>query len=227
MRVAGVMILLTVAAAVGVDRHLLPRRVLVPAIVALAGAQVFVQARRFMHLDRSRRVYSLFFASGLFVATLIAVALMILLSSVQPFTLPQTTTRYVSTPARTSNLSALTAPRTPVAGSAPRRVPAIPKPSPSLPATSVRSAAIALITSRCLVCHTVNGLTPQGTVGPNLNDVMAGRVSSVPGGRPTDPRWLARWIADPPRVWSGALMPDLLLTPSQVTTLVDYLKTLH
>lgn len=80
-----------------------------------------------------------------------------------------------------------------------------------------------IVTSQCVACHTVNG--KGGTVGPNLNQVMAGRLNVVPGGQPTNQAWLARWVADPQAVWPAATMPDLGLSSVQVEAVVKYLAT--
>lgn len=79
-----------------------------------------------------------------------------------------------------------------------------------------------IVTSQCEACHTVNG--HGGVIGPNMNAVLAGQLNLVPGGKPTSTAWLLTWIADPPGVWSKALMPNLGLTPQQVQGVVDYLE---
>lgn len=80
-----------------------------------------------------------------------------------------------------------------------------------------------IVTKQCEACHMVNG--KGQTIGPNLNSVLAGSVNLVPGGKPTDSAWLTKWISDPQAVWSSATMPNLGLTPQQVSSVVLYLTT--
>lgn len=74
----------------------------------------------------------------------------------------------------------------------------------------------------CESCHKINGT--GGSIGPDLNQVLAGQINLVPGGQPTNDAWLARWIADPSAVWSGAKMPNLGLTSQQIQSVIVYLK---
>jgi heme/copper-type cytochrome/quinol oxidase subunit 4/cytochrome c2 len=80
-----------------------------------------------------------------------------------------------------------------------------------------------IVTSQCVGCHRVNGT--GGSVGPDLNQVMAGKINVVPGGQPTNPAWLMRWVGDPQAVWPGARMPNLGLSAPQVEAVVKYLTT--
>lgn len=79
-----------------------------------------------------------------------------------------------------------------------------------------------IVTTTCEGCHIVNG--SGGTIGPNLNQVLAGKLNLVPGGQPTSSAWLTRWISDPQAVWPSAKMPNLGLTPQQVQGIVLYLQ---
>jgi heme/copper-type cytochrome/quinol oxidase subunit 4/cytochrome c2 len=91
-----------------------------------------------------------------------------------------------------------------------------------LTAAEMVAAGGQIVTTTCVSCHTVNG--KGGTIGPNLNSVLAGSVNLVPGGQPTQSSWLLKWIADPQAVWSGAKMPNLGLSPQQVQEVVAYLQ---
>ncbi|MBX5467513.1 MAG: cytochrome C oxidase subunit IV family protein [Firmicutes bacterium] len=159
------------------------RHVVIPVILVLAAIQVFLQTWLFMHLNTGRRSYQTFFAYGVFLA------LVVVLGSVQVMTSYK--------------------PPMPV----------------QKPLTHAQLLALGqqIVSQQCVACHTVNG---QGaTIGPNLNLVMEGKVNVVPGGQPTNPAWLARWISDPAAVWSGAKMPDLNLSSQQVQGVVDYLTS--
>ena len=82
-----------------------------------------------------------------------------------------------------------------------------------------------IIAAKCEACHVING--KGGAVGPNLDDVMAGKSvpGLAPGSQPTNKAWLAKWIANPQGVWSSAVMPNLGLNPTQVQAVVAYLTT--
>jgi cytochrome c2 len=88
--------------------------------------------------------------------------------------------------------------------------------------TQLLSMGQGIVTTTCEACHTVNG--SGGVIGPDLNQVLAGKINLVPGGKPTNQKWLVEWISDPPAVWSGAKMPNLGLQPQQVQAVVDYLE---
>jgi heme/copper-type cytochrome/quinol oxidase subunit 4/cytochrome c551/c552 len=155
----------------------------IPIILVLAAIQVFLQTWLFMHLNTGRRSYQTFFAYGVFLA------LVVVLGSVEVMT--------SYTPPSTQ----------------------------SKPLSHAQLVALGeqIVSQQCVSCHTVNG--KGGTIGPNLNQVMAGQVNVVPGGQPTNAAWLARWIADPAGVWKGATMPNLNLSPEQVQGVVAYLTS--
>jgi len=90
--------------------------------------------------------------------------------------------------------------------------------------------------NQCLACHSVygsnyGGLKAQGTIGPNLThfgsrDFIAGGVLDNCPGQTNCPT-LAQWLTNPQSVKPGNDMPDLGLTPDQVTALVAYLEMLQ
>ena len=75
-----------------------------------------------------------------------------------------------------------------------------------------------------MACHTIQGVSP-GVVGPDLTH-FGSRKTLAAGLFPNRPEELARWLADPPAVKPGALMPKLPLTPEQISALVAYLGSL-
>lgn len=101
-------------------------------------------------------------------------------------------------------------------------VPPTPK-VPHLTQTELTALGGTIVTQQCESCHTVNG--HGGVIGPNMNQVLAGTLNLVPGGKPTSSAWLLSWISDPQSIWPKALMPDLGLSPQQVQGVVDYLET--
>lgn len=78
----------------------------------------------------------------------------------------------------------------------------------------------------CVGCHTVQGTTAQGKVGPELSHVAS--KPSIAGGAlsPVNEANLTRWITNPPAVKPGTLMPNLGLSEQQVHDIVQWLLTL-
>ncbi|MDQ4133368.1 MAG: cytochrome c oxidase subunit II [Actinomycetota bacterium] len=77
----------------------------------------------------------------------------------------------------------------------------------------------------CGGCHTVEGVS-KGNVGPNLThlysrEVFAGSLFAL------NDENLRKWLANPPKEKPGSLMPDLNLSPEEITSLIAYLKTLQ
>jgi cytochrome c oxidase subunit 2 len=82
------------------------------------------------------------------------------------------------------------------------------------------------MSSQCESCHTIAGTPAQGTIGPNLTH-LASRVGLASEEIPNTPRELAAWIRNPQAIKPGTRMPDLGLSPGQVSELVSYLDALH
>ena len=83
----------------------------------------------------------------------------------------------------------------------------------------------AFTTGACVGCHTIAGVS-AGVVGPDLTHV--GSRTTIAGGTlPNTPDALARWLADPPGVKPGSIMPDLHLSVADVRALAAYLETLQ
>lgn len=242
------MLALTLAAFFAVTTHGIVRAVLVPALLVLAAVQVGLQAILFMHLNVSRRMFAGFFAAGAALAVVMAGSLLAILTDTQqnaPVVAAQSVTatspapKASSPPRRQHSQPSSSRPPSSTTSTPPKSGKRAPvSKASSAPRTSgttsssgvsptVIKAAVQIVSAHCLVCHTIAGLQPKGTIGPDLNQVMAGKANLVPGGQPTNPAWLAKWLANPPQVWSGAIMPDLGLSSSQVKTLVAYLGTLH
>ncbi len=78
----------------------------------------------------------------------------------------------------------------------------------------------------CVGCHTIRGLPPAaGVTGPDLTHV-ASRPYIAGGILANTEHNLGRWLADPPGVKPGSLMPNLGLSPADIDSLVAYLRTL-
>ena len=83
----------------------------------------------------------------------------------------------------------------------------------------------------CVACHAIDarltedGEVPQPASGPNLAH-FASRGTFAGAIFENNTENLSRWLAGPPDVKPGALMPDLGLSDDQISDLVAYLQTL-
>jgi len=96
---------------------------------------------------------------------------------------------------------------------------------PAPPVGAAAEGLQAFLAGGCVACHTIQGLSP-GVVGPELTH-FGSRKTLAAGLLPNSPEHLARWLADPPAVKPGALMPKLPLTREQISALVVYLGGLQ
>lgn len=80
--------------------------------------------------------------------------------------------------------------------------------------------------AHCAACHAIRGSDAAGIVGPDLSHLMT-RDTLGAGILPNTPGTLAGWIADPQSLKPGAKMPDHLVSGADLTTVVDYLRTLQ
>jgi cytochrome c oxidase subunit 2 len=83
------------------------------------------------------------------------------------------------------------------------------------------------LTAGCVGCHTVRGEpSAQGKTGPELTHVATRPF--IAGGMLTfSENNLTHWLGDPPGIKPGSLMPNLNLTPGQISSLVAYLTSLQ
>lgn len=82
------------------------------------------------------------------------------------------------------------------------------------------------LSQACAGCHKIQNTTAAGKIGPELTHLMS--KPSIAGGvlSPVNEANLKRWIADPPAVKPGTLMPKLPLSEQQVNDIVLFLQTL-
>lgn len=78
----------------------------------------------------------------------------------------------------------------------------------------------------CQSCHAIAGTPARADVGPNLTHV-ASRSTLAAGRLDNTAANLEAWLRDPQAVKEGNHMPNLLLTPSQITALTAYLDSLR
>jgi cytochrome c oxidase subunit 2 len=81
-------------------------------------------------------------------------------------------------------------------------------------------------TLACAGCHTIQGLT-GGKVGPDLTREAA-KKTPIAGvaGLDVNEANLKKWIANPPAVKPGTLMPNLGLDQPTIDSLVQFILTL-
>jgi cytochrome c oxidase subunit 2 len=80
-------------------------------------------------------------------------------------------------------------------------------------------------TGACIGCHTIAGTAANGKTGPDLTHV--GSRTSIAGGmfNNTDGN-MRRWLANPPALKPGSIMPNLNLTKTEIDALTAYLQSL-
>jgi len=83
----------------------------------------------------------------------------------------------------------------------------------------------AFLASPCIICHTVNGTSAMGAIGPDLTHLM-GRQTLLAAETPNTAANLRDWIKDPQHLKPGNKMPTAQLTDTQLDQIVAYLTTL-
>ncbi len=85
----------------------------------------------------------------------------------------------------------------------------------------------AFLGGACVTCHVIGGVNEvENAIGPDLTHFAS---RSVFGGASfeTNAANLTAWLADPPAMKPGSLMPNLNLTNDDITALIAYLETLQ
>lgn len=83
-----------------------------------------------------------------------------------------------------------------------------------------------VLTGTCAICHSIQGTTARGTVGPDLTHFMSRQWIGA-GALPNDRGSLAAWILDPQGPKPGNLMPSHSFSDADLNALLDYLQTLN
>lgn len=97
-------------------------------------------------------------------------------------------------------------------------------PDPVKASTPVEAGAQLYASNLCVTCHAINGVSTQ-RVGPDLTH-FGSRTTLAGSILDNTPEQLALWLHDPPAVKPGAQMPNLGLSPEQISQLVAYLESL-
>jgi len=77
----------------------------------------------------------------------------------------------------------------------------------------------------CVNCHNVQGVSMEGGFGPDLTHLMS-RKTIASGVAENTADNLRAWLQNPDNIKEGALMPNMMLTDTQLDALVEYLQTL-
>jgi cytochrome c oxidase subunit 2 len=94
------------------------------------------------------------------------------------------------------------------------------------PAGSAAADGKALFTAKgCSGCHTVEGLS-EGKLGPDLTHLQS-RATFAGGTFDLTQSRLRAWLRNPPEEKPGAKMPNLGVSPDDITKLIAYLETLQ
>jgi cytochrome c oxidase subunit 2 len=84
---------------------------------------------------------------------------------------------------------------------------------------------LAFSAGACIGCHAIAGTAANGKTGPDLTHV--GSRTSLAGGMLTNTEGnLRRWLANPPALKPGSIMPNLNLTRTEIDALTAYLQSL-
>jgi cytochrome c oxidase subunit 2 len=97
---------------------------------------------------------------------------------------------------------------------------------PAADVASARAGRAVFESNPCASCHTVQGTSARGTVGPDLTHLMS-RETLGAGAVPNDGQHLLAWVRNPGDLKPGVRMPAMRLDHASLTSLVAWLETLH
>jgi cytochrome c oxidase subunit 2 len=93
------------------------------------------------------------------------------------------------------------------------------------PARAATQQGARVFAEACASCHQIRGTSARGLVGPDLTHV-ASRTTLAAGAIPNDRAHLTDWLRDPQHIKPGSKMPQVPLSRSDLTAVVDYLEGL-
>ena len=98
--------------------------------------------------------------------------------------------------------------------------------SPADPTTDIqKKGQQVFLQSSCILCHTIQGTTARGMVGPDLSHVGS-REMLAAGTLPNSLGHLAGWILDPQQIKPGVRMPQNTLSAEDLRAIIEYLESL-
>jgi cytochrome c oxidase subunit 2 len=99
-------------------------------------------------------------------------------------------------------------------------------PAATPPANTPAAQGAQLFTQKgCAGCHTINGTSAAGKTAPDLTH-FGSRLTVAAGIMDNNTANVKRWLADPPTVKPGSLMPNLGLNGAELDALAAYLEFL-
>jgi cytochrome c oxidase subunit 2 len=84
----------------------------------------------------------------------------------------------------------------------------------------------AFFNSACILCHTIEGTTAAGRVGPDLTH-FGSRLTLAAGTLANNKGNLAGWLADPQSIKPGTRMATVPIRAEDMQPLIDYLEALR
>lgn len=100
------------------------------------------------------------------------------------------------------------------------------RPAPEPTTDSQRRGREVFATSKCIGCHTIEGVADAASIGPDLTH-LASRETIAGGVIPLTTENLRSWIEDPDDLKPGALMPPSTMDDEDLDALVAYLESLQ
>lgn len=100
------------------------------------------------------------------------------------------------------------------------------KPALAPSGSSAVSGERLFMNDQCASCHQIRGTPAKATVGPDLTH-LASRQELAAATIPNDARSLTAWVSDPQAIKPGDRMPNLGLSPAEVSEIVAYLRELR
>ncbi len=88
------------------------------------------------------------------------------------------------------------------------------------------AGAAAFVRLPCAACHMIRGTDALGQAGPDLTH-FARRLTIAAGELPNTPANLSAWLANPQAIKPGNHMPNVSLSPADLSALVAYLSGLQ
>ena len=99
------------------------------------------------------------------------------------------------------------------------------KSAPEPMSDSERRGRDVFLTSRCVMCHSIQGTKAHATLGPDLTHIGSRKMIGA-GELPNTRGYLAGWILNASALKPGVRMPPNQLSSDNLNSLLDYLESL-